>query len=170
MATLCKGKAKCRWKPPTAGMPLSLEAGSLEVLKTAEAGYGRCLLSGPPGGSGGVAPEGNSSPSPGVLPQQTTQGPAQRAGAPGAVRRREVTPRYRVGTCFAPQMLFSGEAVSQGKDVSPARGGENTHLLSGGLRGTDSGLKTTAKVAPARGSSKTRHKTRAALCAHSCTL
>lgn len=138
--------------------------------KTAAAGYGRCLLSGPPGGSGGVAPEGNSSPSPGVLPQQTTQGPAQRPGAPGAVRRREVTPRYRVGTCFAPQMLFSGEAASQGKDVSPARCGENTHLLSGGLRGTDSGLKATAKVAPARGSSKTRHKTRVALCAHSCTL
>ena len=67
-------------------------------------------------------------------------------------------------------MLFAGEAVSQGKDVSPARGGENTHLLGGGLRGTDSGLKATAKVAPARGSSKTRHKTGAALCARSCTM
>ena len=73
MATLCKGKAKCCWKLPTAGLPLSLEAGSLEGIKTAEAGYGRCLLSGPPGGSGGVAPEGDSSPSPGVLPQQTTR-------------------------------------------------------------------------------------------------
>lgn len=55
-----------------------------------------------------------------------------------------------LGSWFAPKMVFLGEVLSQRKDVSLRKGGENVHRGTRSLRETHLGLQATADLASPR--------------------